>query len=369
MVSGNFRMRSELPPPQFRSSHPLGNPFVRRQAVSHLPEPFERSGDLTGAVLLGFLGCERSAERFHLPAIARLTNARLTAAYDARPEQRQRIARMAPGCRPFDTPEALLAARVVDAVIVASPPGSQASLAVMALGAGVPVLIEPPLAASLEEAEWIREAERAVRLPVMVGFTRRWWPPVNRLRLAVSGPKQEELRVDSEIVFDVGDADPFLTLADHLDVVRYVADREFATVSGRHEAPGEVLADIIFHGGGKAICGARPGVQPGERISVRFGTRSYEIKSGSERFSPATGPWRQALDLADSLLRRVLPSRDRTTWLYQEQLRAFIGAIQSRTGASPGVTDGVAVLLATEALRRSLEDGGAETPVPATPAG
>src|SRR6478735_8084694 len=101
------------------------------------------------AVLLGFLGCERSAERFHLPAIARLTNARLTAAYDARPEQRQRIARMAPGCRNFDTPEALLAARVVDAVIVASPQDSQASLAVMALGAGVPVLIEPPLAASL----------------------------------------------------------------------------------------------------------------------------------------------------------------------------------------------------------------------------
>jgi len=276
---------------------------------------------------------------------------------------------MAPGCRPFETPEALLAARVVDAVIVDSPPDRQASLAVMALGAGVPVLIQPPLAASLEEAEWIREAGRAVRLPVMVGFNRRWWPPVKGLRLALSGPKEEELRVASEIVLEVRDADPFLTLADHLDVVRHVVDQEFAAVSGRSEAPGELLADILFHGGGRAICGARPGARPGERITVQFGARSYQIRSGSERFRPATGLWRQALDLADSVLRRVLPSRDRTAWLYQEQLRAFIGAIQSRTGASPGVTDGMAVLLAIDALRRSLEHGGAETQVPATPAG
>jgi len=193
---------------------------------------------------------------------------------------------MAPGCRPFDTPEALLAARVVDAVIVASPQDSQASLAVMALGAGVPVLIEPPLAASLEEAEWIREAERAVRLPVMVGFNRRWWPPVKRLRLALSGPKEEELRVTSEIVLDLDDADPFLALADHLDVVRHVADREFAAVGGRREAPGEVLADIVFHGGGRALCGARQGARPASGsayTSARVATKSSRGPSGSVR--------------------------------------------------------------------------------------
>ena len=192
-------------------------------------------------MLLGLLGCGRSAERFQVPAIARLANARLTAVYDPLPEQRQRVARMAPGCRPFDSPEGLLEARVVDAVLVAAPPDSHAAFGVMALGAGVPVLIEPPLAASLEGAEWIREAERAVRLPVMVGFTRRWWPPVERLRLALAGPREEELRVVSEIVLDVGDAvgdaDPFLALAAHLDLVRHVADRESSP-------PSEAGADL-----------------------------------------------------------------------------------------------------------------------------
>jgi predicted dehydrogenase len=296
-----------------------------------------------------------------------LTNARLTAAFDELPDRSRLIARQAPGCRPFDSADALLDARVADAVLVAGPLETRASLAVKALGSGLPVLIEPPMAASLSEAEWIREAERVVRLPVMVGFNRRWWAPAARVRRALAGALEETLTVDSAIVIDARDPDPFVALGAHLDLIRHMVDREIAAVSGRREAPGEIQAQVGFHGGGVAICRAGPGERPEERITIRAGNRSYEVRSGSERFWPATGPVRRVLDLADSAPRRVLGSTDTLARSYQAQLDAFLHRVQSRAGVVPGTTDGTAALLAIDSLRRSLEEGGAEMGVPATP--
>jgi predicted dehydrogenase len=313
------------------------------------------------------LGCGPTAERHYVPAIARLTNARLTAAYDELAERSRLLARLAPGCRAFGSADALLEARVVDAVLIASPLERHASLAVQALGAGLPVLIEPPLAASLEEAEWIRDAERAVRLPVTVGFNRRWWEPVERVRRALASRQEGTPAVDSEVVIDPRDADPFVALAAHLDLVRHVVDREVATISARRDAPGEIQAQIGFHGGGAALSLAHPGDRPHERITIRAGHRSYEIRWGSGRFWPAAGPGRRALDLADSASRGVSGSRDTLARTYEALLGAFVRSVQSRAGASPGTTDGTAALLAIQALQRSLEEGGAEVAVPATP--
>jgi predicted dehydrogenase len=322
---------------------------------------------VSGTLLVGLLGCGRSAEQFHVPAIARLPNARLTAAWDDRPERRQLIARLAPGCRSFDSVEGLLEARVVDAVLIASPAETHGTLAVKALGAGLPVLIEPPLAVSLEEAEWIREAERIVRLPLMVGFNRRWWDPAERVRRVLAGSLEGDLAVEGAIVIDVADADPFVPLTVHLDLIRHIVDREIAVISGRRDSPGEIRAEIGFHGGGTAVCRARAGERAEERITLRAGVRSYEIRSGSERFWPAAGAGRRALDLADSAPRRVLGGRDGLSRSYEGQLGAFIRGVHSRTRVSPGTTDGMAALLAIEALRRSLEEGSVEVAVPATP--
>ena len=140
------------------------------------------SPPVNAAVLFGILGCGRAAERLHLPALARIAGARLTAAYDPGPERRDLIARAAPGCRAFESVEALLAARVVDAVIVASPKETHAELTIKALQAGVPALVDAPLASSLDEAAWMRAEEREAKVPTMVGFNRRWWEAAEALR-------------------------------------------------------------------------------------------------------------------------------------------------------------------------------------------
>lgn len=339
--------------------------FARPAACALAAEP--RRSSLSAAVLLGLLGCGPTARRHIVPAIARLTNARLTAAFDALPETRQSVARAAPGCRAFDSVEAMLAARVVDGVIVGGPIESRASLTVTALGAGLPVLVEPPIAASIEEADWIAEAERAVRLPIMVGFERRWWGPVEHLRRALAGAPEGELAVESVLGIEPGDADPFVALAAHLDLVRHVVDHEIATVSGRRESPGEIQAQLTFDGGGVARCLATPGEQPMERITVRLGQRTYEVRSRSRRIKPAHGALRRALDLVDAGLGRVPRARGRMDLAYTGLVRAFVERVQTKTSAGPGSSAGIAALLAITALQRSIEQGGVEVIVPALP--
>lgn len=319
---------------------------------------------MSGAVLLGLLGCGRAAGRFYVPAIGRLTNARLTAAYDPQAERRQFIARSAPGCRPFDSVEALIEARVVDAVVIASSPDAHGTLAVRALGAGLPVLLDPPLASSPEEGEWIREAERIVHLPVMVAFNRRWWAPVERVRRALGSRAQFEVTIDSVLVSDPRDADPVQALTPHLDLARHLLEREIATVTARREAPQDVEARVTFQGGGVAVCRARLGDRPEERITIHAGRRSFEIRAGSERFWPVGGPGRRALDLADSAPRRVLGHRDGLARSYEAMLAAFVERVGSRAGVGPGTSDGMAIMRAIEAVRRSLAQGGVQAEVP-----
>ncbi|HET8835643.1 MAG TPA: Gfo/Idh/MocA family oxidoreductase [Gemmatimonadales bacterium] len=313
------------------------------------------------------MGCGPIARRHIVPAIRRLTNARLTAVYDAVPEPRQSVARSAPGCRAFDSVDAMLAARVVDAVVVAGPIESRASLTVSALGAGLPVLIVPPIAASIDEAFWIAEAERAVRLPIMAGFERWWWEPAEHLRRALAEAPEGELAVESVLAIEATHADPFVPLAAHLDLVCHVVDREIATVSGRRESPGEIQAQLTFHGGGVAQCLARPADRPMERITVRRGKKTYEVRSRSRRIRPASGPRRRALDLLDLALPRGLAARAREERAYESLIRAFVERVETRTSAGPGSSTGIAALLAITALQRSLEDGGVEVIVPATP--
>ena len=259
----------------------------------------------------------------------------------------------------------MLGARVVDAVLVGGAPERRASLTVSALGAGLPVLLEPPMASSLEEAEWIGEAERAVRLPVMVGFHRWWWQPVERLRLALAQSPEGELAVESTVDLDPDDSDPFVALAAHLDLVRRLSDREIASVSGHRESLREVQAHLTFHGGGQARCLVRSADQPHERVTVRAGRRTYEMRSGSGRIRPASGPGRRALDFMDSVLNRMLGRRGGVDRSYEGMLRAFVQQVETRAFAGPGTSVGIAVLLATMAVRRSLEQGGTEMIVPA----
>jgi predicted dehydrogenase len=333
---------------------------------------------MSGAVLIGILGCGRAAERLHLPALQRIGEARLTAAYDPLPERRDLIARAAPGCRPFASAEALLAARVVDAVIVAAPPEAHAELAELALRARLPVLIEKPLATSLEEAIRVAEVERVVRQAVMVGFNRRWWEPAQALHhaLAQGGdvPPTAESRILSDLATWGAVAAPANPLEDlavhHLHLLPYLLDQDIATVRAYRVGPQEIELLLAFRGGSRARCIAGFGPRSEERVEVDAGGRRYAIEAGSERISPAGGAVRAIIDVADAVRRRLAGGRGSLKRSYERQLRAFLDCIQAGRAAlpaSPGTADGIAAMLAIEAARTSLARNGAEIPVPSVP--
>lgn len=114
----------------------------------------------------------------HLGGIhARLLAARpdvdLVAVVDPVAESRERVA-AAHGCRPIADPRELPG--LVDAVVVAAPTGLHADVSLPLLEAGVDLLVEKPLAATVEDARAIVIAARRHGRVVAVGHVERFNP-------------------------------------------------------------------------------------------------------------------------------------------------------------------------------------------------
>ena len=156
----------------------------------------------------------------------------------------------------FGSVEALLAARVVDAVIVASPQETHAELTIKALQAGVPPSVDAPLAPSLDEAAWMRAEERAAKVPIVVGFNRRWWVAAESLRHHLAASAEDAAASAATVLVsdrtrggEGGSADALHdVVVHHLDLLRYLLDREFATITAQRDAAGLLSLEMTFHG-------------------------------------------------------------------------------------------------------------------------
>ena len=119
----------------------------------------------------------------HVRTATALPDAQLAAVCDADPGTRERLARQYPGALiTGDVGECLAA---VDAVIVATPARSHAEIAMRAIEAGKPCLVEKPFALDRAAAEGVARlaAERGV--PVLAGHLLLFHPAVERLRLMI----------------------------------------------------------------------------------------------------------------------------------------------------------------------------------------
>ncbi len=86
------------------------------------------------------------------------------------------------GTRHYRDHAALLAAERPDGAIVATPNETHVPIALDCLAAGVPVIVEKPLANTVAEAVTLLEAERRTGLAVLVGHHRRHQPFLQRAR-------------------------------------------------------------------------------------------------------------------------------------------------------------------------------------------
>jgi predicted dehydrogenase len=158
--------------------------------------------------------------RNHIRVCRQIERAELVAVVDTDRERAEDAASQA-GCEAF-TEVAELAGKV-DAAIVATPTVTHADIACSLLDAGIDVLVEKPIAPSLEQARRITGAAAAGGRILQVGHLERFNPAVQALRRIVTLPLFFEIHrlslfsprsLDVDVVLDlmIHDIDVVLSL-------------------------------------------------------------------------------------------------------------------------------------------------------------
>lgn len=140
----------------------------------------------------------------------------------------------------------------LDAVVVATPPGSHVALALEAIRAGKHVLVEKPLATSIEQAHLLVDAAATRGVQLMVGHTFEYNSAVWKLReLVRSGALGRILYVDAARL-SLGryqsDVNVVWDLAPHdISIVSYVLDELPSTAAvWAHSNFGGPHADVAY---------------------------------------------------------------------------------------------------------------------------
>ena len=121
---------------------------------------------------VGVVGCGHLGS-IHARLLAAREDVELVAVVDPAAEQRERTA-AAHGCRGLAEPTELVGH--VDVAVVAAPTGLHAAVALPLLEAGIDLLVEKPLAATVEDARAIVIAARRHGRTVSVGHVERFNP-------------------------------------------------------------------------------------------------------------------------------------------------------------------------------------------------
>lgn len=272
------------------------------------------------------------------------------------------------GAPAFDEPEAMLRAGGCDAVYIATPDGLHRAPALAAFAAGVPALIEKPLATTVADAETIVAAAERAGVVAEVNFSNRWNPPFVQARAAtVSGqlgaPVLVSARLDNTIVSPrdrlawAGNTTPAWFLMSHcLDLAHWLIGRRAERVyaAGRRgalDALGVATWDAIhalvqYEGGATGTFESAwvlPPTHPspidfefrllGETGMVTVDTTEQLVRIATDRYTtPAVLAWAPA------------------------RFRAFL---RSLTGEPPGapLASGLENTRTLVAIHRSLESG------------
>jgi predicted dehydrogenase len=159
-----------------------------------------------GVVGVGHLGTH------HARAWSRIGAATLAGVYDSESIARERAKRELK-VKVFETLEALL--DEVDAVSIAAPTPLHADLTLACLERGLHVLVEKPMAATVEEGTAMLAAARAERRALFVGQVERFNPAVQAARPYLKSPRFIEAHRLAPIVPRGIDVDVILDLMIH----------------------------------------------------------------------------------------------------------------------------------------------------------
>lgn len=151
--------------------------------------------DLRAAII----GYGLAGSVFHAPLIESTLGLTVASVVTANPERAAQARRELPAARVLPDPEAVFAdSGAQDFVVVATPNDLHAPLARRALGAGLPVVVDKPLALNAAEARGLVEDAESAGLLLVPFMNRRWdSEQLTVRRLLTEGALGEVLRMES----------------------------------------------------------------------------------------------------------------------------------------------------------------------------
>lgn len=158
--------------------------------IGHDPERAARR-----PIRLGVIGAGGVAQSKYFPAVARLRMiwepVQIVAFAEPRDDHAHKVQAVYGG-NPYADYRRMLASETLDGVLVLGPDELHAEHAITCLEAGLPALVEKPIARSLQDGARMIEAAERTGLPLMVVATKRYSPPYRRAkRFIVDGPVSE----------------------------------------------------------------------------------------------------------------------------------------------------------------------------------
>ncbi|TPI64826.1 inositol 2-dehydrogenase [Mesorhizobium sp. B3-1-3] len=132
---------------------------------------------------IAVLGCGRIGQ-MHAANVARHPRSKLAAVFDVNSEAAERVA-AAQGVKAAASAEEIFASDAVDAVLIATATPTHADYIEMAIAAGKAVLCEKPIDLSLARVEACVAKIGETKIPIQLGFNRRYDPGHSAARTAM----------------------------------------------------------------------------------------------------------------------------------------------------------------------------------------
>jgi predicted dehydrogenase len=296
---------------------------------------------------------------------------------DHREESLARVVRRHPGVRPTTNYEDILSDPEVDAVAIATPVSSHHELAKAALLADKHVFVEKPLAGSSAEGRELISQARDRDIVLMPGHTFLYSPPVNASRDLIRTGELGDIYFITMSRVNLGLHQPDVSvvwdLAPHdFSILRYWLDETPAQISAVSRScifegvPDVAFINLQFDSGAIAHIELswlapsklrRTAIVGSEKMLVYDDTSNEPIRifdSGASIPDPGTfGEYRLTYRSGDI----VSPRIDVTEPLGLE-LQDFCGSVRAGTIPRSSAQLGLDVVLMTEAVDRSLAQGG-----------
>ncbi len=322
-----------------------------------------------GLIGLGGMGS------FHAITLAQLPNVRLVALADPGPDVAATAAAAVAAHSSFapavltdsDHPLALASASEIegeriDAIVIASPDGTHADLAIAAMQAGHRVLCEKPLATSIADAQRVVDTEVALgSRRLQLGFMREYDVPHRQVAEAVAGmgeihflrcvhrntPSPE--RDDATIIGQ--------SVVHDLHTLRFLTGSEVASVTTHaSRTAGGALRHVVLLA--EMTSGAAGVIEFDDAGFAYEVTVDVTAEGGTVSTSPPT----RAVIRTDGAVRSNIGA-DWFGWFadaYRIQDAAWIDSITKAAAVGPSAWDGLVAQTVVEAALTSLESGRRE---------